>query len=153
MVCMLTSNAQTLSPQTISSFGGTTKNSQVNFTWTSGEPMYTTEKNMNNILTQGFHQSFIVVDQSTDIKISIPDYTINVYPNPAQNHLFVLLKTEKQKQFDLQITDLCGVTHIIRKTQNEKERINLNHLPPGIYLLQISENHKIITTIKIEKNY
>lgn len=79
-----------------------------------------------------------------------------LYPNPAQNQLFIEWQEKKGKTpVEIIITDLLGKT-IRRETgletaYNHKATIDLSNVSPGVYLVNISEGTKTTST-KIVKN-
>ncbi len=52
----LVTEAQTLSRQVISSFGGAYSSDTLNWSYTMGQTVYTTTDSLSTILTQGFEQ-------------------------------------------------------------------------------------------------
>ena len=83
-------NAQEL----VSSSGNYLENAQASISWTLGEVAIQTLESGNIILTQGFHQSRLVV---TGVRI-IPGYEpdISIYPNPVVSHINVKLGSDFQ---------------------------------------------------------
>lgn len=72
--------------------------------------------------------------------------TSSIYPNPAEN--FIYLKNIKDAKSYI-ITDMSG--RMITKDTLTKDLINIQHLEPGNYLLQIVTKEKIETFKFIKK--
>lgn len=65
----------------------------------------------------------------------------NLFPNPAQNNVNLEIKLAAADQVRFQIVDLKGRTLINRSFNyglNVRESINLNDVPAGIYMVQLS---------------
>ena len=83
--------------------------------------------------------------------------SFQVYPNPAKNHLFVeWSELNKNDPVEIVLSDLFGKI-IRRETGTEpfsssKTQIDLSGISPGIYLLNISNGNRIVSTSKIVKN-
>lgn len=83
--------------------------------------------------------------------------SFQVYPNPAKNHLFVEWENlEENDQVEIVLSDLFGKT-IRRETGIEpfyssKTQLDLSGISPGIYLVNISNGNRIISSSKIVKN-
>ena len=70
------------------------------------------------------------------------DYpTVKIYPIPASNYFSISLP-ESDKNYELSITifDLLGRTIQKTKLQNEDEKINIEHLKNGTYLIVLSND-------------
>lgn len=78
---------------------------------------------------------------------------VTVYPNPAQNQVFINIPDNLQKGTNWILEIINSQGHIIRSENflfSEKS-INLSELPDGIYYLKISSDTNILTS-KIIKN-
>ena len=66
--------------------------------------------------------------------------SINIYPNPTQDELFVELITTGQKQeaIDVKIYDLLGKLMFSKRASTSKVRLSLSELSPSIYLVVIN---------------
>lgn len=74
------------------------------------------------------------------------DYTI--FPNPAQNSLFIDVENDNQKQLEISIFNTLGET-IIHENLNGLNTVNISTLLPGIYYVAI--NKEIINSKKFIK--
>ena len=79
---------------------------------------------------------------------------LNVYPNPVDNILNVEINSQVSGTFDVRIYDLFG--QLVKMNQVElingenKAFLNVNDLPEGCYLLQVTDGEKM-TSRKIVK--
>ena len=141
-VFILNAYSQNVSPEILSSAGGTLSNAQYLVDWTLGEPVIETVTGTTYILTQGFHQPdfFIISIQES------PEYSILVYPNPVSS--VIMIQTDIQKPLRASLYDLNGkLLNEIRFI--ESTELNISNLSRSVYLLKIIDQNK--NTIKIVK--
>ena len=131
---------QNISPEVISSAGGTLSNAQYLVDWTLGEPVIETVSGTTNILTQGFHQPHYFLTSLQEV----PEYTIEVYPNPASS--VIIINTTIQQPLKATLFDLNGkMLEEIHFTKNAE--LNISNLARSVYLLNITDQNKY--TVKI----
>lgn len=102
----------------------------------------------------------LIAYSGTDLKNNfIPDYkeeiNLILYPNPADNFLFVKLNRSFETIADIRIYDLNGRELLTKKipVDNTEIVIPINDLNPGMYFLKInSPEFSIIKTNKFLKN-
>ncbi|NOX47393.1 MAG: T9SS type A sorting domain-containing protein [Chlorobi bacterium] len=89
-------------------------------------------------------------DQGSITSIETPDaYEIDIYPNPAQNILFINGISEFEL---LTISNLSGGMVKQYNSIDSFAQINVDNLKPGLYILQISnQNGELITKKFIKK--
>ncbi len=83
------------------------------------------------------------------------DDAIKVYPNPAEEFIYLDKKLKEKEEFDLYIVNSLGQVYFEEKKINSlnMKRIDVGNYPKGIYFIQIIlENGKSIITKKIIKN-
>ena len=77
------------------------------------------------------------------------DNEIFIYPNPARNTLNIILNdNEILRKYNLEIHSLKGMM-LASKVIYETTILDLSNYTPGIYLLTIKHNNKIIQTEKL----
>jgi len=74
-----------------------------------------------------------------------------VYPNPAQNYLQVDFDTQLPANTILHITDISGKGVYTQEHLQKYNRINVNNLPSGNYIINVSNNNKLLFTTKFVK--
>ena len=90
-----------------------------------------------------FFIAYMPITIFTHTEIVIEDETIiKLYPNPAQEEL--MLKTPFNEG-DILIYNSIGQQVFIDKIQNYEQRIDIGHLPSGIYFLNIQTGKQQIT--------
>ncbi len=77
------------------------------------------------------------------------DNSVNIYPNPAKNKLFISIKNNEDYN-KLYISDLNGKT-VSEKIINKKiMKLNIDNLKPGVYIITIDGKNSISKKIIIE---
>jgi hypothetical protein len=70
------------------------------------------------------------------------ELVLSVYPNPAQEFIQIFLPNDIQ-QFSMRIKDKLNRVIIEKKLALTKEKINIEQLKPGTYLVEVISNQKI----------
>lgn len=88
--------------------------------------------------------------------ISMEDASVIIAPNPCTDHLNVLLPQTPASQVTVKIFDITGKLQQTTSLQPsdityQAFEVNTNELRPGIYILQIDNGSKGITTHKVVK--
>ena len=131
--------------EVIASSGESLEQGNLKVEFTIGETIIATHSGNNNELTQGFHQSNLVV---TKIK-EISPLSIQVFPNPTQD--IITISSEENKNFQINLTNLNGqLLQQVIISQNTTS-LDLSALPAGIYLLQAIDQQQTVKTYKINK--
>ena len=132
---------------TAGSYGETTSGS---LSWTVGEPVIETITDGTNTLTQGFQQSKLTV--TAVFELPGLDFTISVFPNPANSFLSIEVKTDKQRDLLLSLFDLNGRLILQKKMAGNKQTIKMQNYKPATYILKVTERNKEIRTYQIVKH-
>ncbi|MFW6327207.1 MAG: T9SS type A sorting domain-containing protein [Bacteroidota bacterium] len=119
--------------------GGAIKNDSHSIEWSIGESAIETLSDGEYTITQGFHQSTIVI---TSIKGEIPDEIVKVYPNPTSDEVNIAVEgkyvIEQVKLFDTQ-----GKLLFQESNPDNFNIIDFRHYIPATYILVIEiENHQ-----------
>ena len=143
-MCMLVFAQQ---QEVISAQGKSYENSTGSISFTLGEFMNNTFSSADVILTQGFHQSKIVVVGNQPV-LQV-DIEILAYPNPAKD--YVLLEIEKFQDFSYVLIDMTGRIIERREVVSTKTEINFSSLEPSLYVLKVLLNEEDVRSFKITK--
>ena len=81
-----------------------------------------------------------LVDEITGVNEYSNDQNIKLYPNPAEENLFVEL--EKNSKADYAIYDLIGKVEKVGQLANLKNHIDISDLSTGMYIIQIKTEKK-----------
>ena len=135
--------------ENISTDGGSQTNGTTTVVYTVGEIAIQENSNGTIHLSEGFIGPDIA--EAMDIK----DYTllqnINIYPNPTQD--FVNINFENESEYQINVTDLSGkIIYTFEENNQLEQRINLQNLKVGVYLLVIKDikfkKYKIFKIVK-----
>lgn len=131
----LTLFSQSVSPEVIATAGQHDANASNQVSWTLGETVITTESNSSNILTQGFHQSDLIINA---IEEEDP-FGIKVYPNPVADQ-FTIEVTGSNQPLDFRLIDMKGEILLggrLDPTLGNRQ-VSVEQLSLGNYILQVS---------------
>ena len=74
---------------------------------------------------------------------------INIYPNPAENQLFVELKNEKNEPIDMRLYNVLGEMIYEKMVKNNLQdgvfTLDISQIPSGTYFLQIGKDASFVT--------
>lgn len=131
--------------------GNDLSNSNASLSISIGQLDYSYTKNEKGSLSQGLQQIIEIIDE-TDATFHFSNVEIKVFPNPASTHLTLSAQIQKSQKFSFTISDQKG--RLISKETISKEltQISIEHLPTGIYFINISDSNKLLKAFKIIKN-
>jgi len=138
------------SQQVIATAGGTASGTGIELSWTIGEPVTATLHGSDFYLTQGFHQSKLVVTAIDPIPLA--GFELEVYPNPTSGE--VNIKMNKGNISKLRFFLYTSQGEQIRQQEfsSQNEQINMQTLAPGYYMLKIvNDKGSPLQTFKIVK--
>lgn len=142
-------NAQTITPDIITTSGGFFISANSSLSWTLGEPVMETDVAANSLLTQGFQQS-----QMSSVAVNkIADETdISVYPNPVSDLVVINIRSTENSILKAELTDVLGKMFFQDKLLQQITTIDMRTFADGLYFLKLlSEDGKIHKTVKVEK--
>jgi len=146
------SYAQSTAPSVIASSGGYGSGATHQLSWTIGEPIIATQTNTSTILTQGFHQTNLVVSSIFQRNELVQ---IKAFPNPTTQYITVTIQDNRDKDdLNIQLLDLAGKQLKQQKllTNDSQYELDLENYPSGTYLISIQNSKKQVTnTYKIIK--
>lgn len=141
---------QYMNREVIASAGKSSQNLYVQVDWTVGELIVKTFENEQCVLSQGFHQTKLILS-SIGIQ-DYPDLSVRVFPNPARDYISIEMTTPSFESRIIQLIDMRGRVRFYQETAQQKLRINLLTFDKGVYFLRIIEkNGKYISSYKIIK--
>lgn len=143
-------NAQSISNQVISSYGLSAANGSAITDVTIGEPIIGTVSDGNSTLTQGFHQTNLIV---TTIKENESTNNYQFYPNPVNETLNFSYNNTVHETVNLQLFNVNGQLLWSKEKIISNEQINFSDKAKGTYLIKITDiKNNEIKTIKVIKN-
>lgn len=78
------------------------------------------------------------------LNIFKPEFSFQVYPNPVNDILHVDLENVSEKS-NVKLIDNLGNIKLDIILLNHKNEIDISHLNPGIYIMQVFENESVFT--------
>ncbi len=148
---LLTSNicfSQTNTLQVIGSAGNTAANGNTQLNWTIGEPITNTATNTNNILTQGFNQSGLLITAIDEKQNS----NITIFPNPTSDFVTINIDENDLKNARYLVHVINGKLILQNKISEKQTKLSFSELVPATYFIVVSANNKKVKTFKIIKN-
>lgn len=92
---------------------------------------------------------------TTDAEEILAEDEVNIYPNPFQSSIYIDGLETQGADLDVTVRDLSGKT-IYRETRlanyNQRIKIDLPNVAPGVYLASITDNQALTINQKIIKN-
>lgn len=151
--------AQSISPFTINSMGGTATINNNIYDWSFAEmTLVSTSSTDNLIVTQGVLQNR---GDSAANSVNNPTAALQkilIYPNPAQDILYFESDYKTASKLNYMLIDIAGKTIISKEVNvtsgSSKQDIDLTTLPKGIYVLKITairENKPFVQSYKVQK--
>ena len=147
---MLVFWSENLSAQSvISSSGASSSNAEGSLSWTLGELAISTYSSGDLILTQGFHQTNLVI---SSIETSKFEPNIKVFPNPSPDLVNIDLKDiPTPSDYKLFVFDQEGGILINEKISSNNQVISLGSFPAAVYYIRIegkSGDSKVFRIVK-----
>ncbi len=150
-VAVFTANAQSKSPELVSSAGDSFKNTSYQLDWSIGELLTETYSADGKLLTQGFHQNnytvSTVIAQAPQV-----DFTITAFPNPTTDFIRLNVEGTNVENLKYTITDISGKVLQNNRLLENNQQISFANYTVGTYLITISQNKKVVKSFKIIKN-
>jgi hypothetical protein len=104
--------------------------------WTIGEPVIETFTGSANILTQGMHQTKLLVTGVQELTTS--GLKVRVYPNPVSDMLMIEVVQTGNDLFRYELFDVTGRKLVLKNMNSNIEEIDMSSYVSGIYLLYVS---------------
>ena len=134
------------SQEVVSSQGDSYTNSGGSLDFTIGEVVTFTGSNIENILTQGFHQtnwSFV------NIENHVPSYEAIIFPNPAED--FLNIQASLYEDVSYILYDEMGKLILQGRLLTEKTSLEVSQLATGRYSLILNNSKENLKTFNIVK--
>lgn len=147
-LCISNINSQTLSRSVIGSTGTYYENlivGEVHFT--VGEVAVVRLQNGTE-LDEGFHSAIYEFFVST-YEFTVPEWTVNVYPNPTNDYLIIALSDGET--VDALLFNEQGQQVLSWNQLSDQKQLPLDHLASGNYFLKLRDKENRFKTFKILK--
>ena len=94
---------------------------------------------------------YFPMDASVGVRETIQTADIKVYPNPANDELYLTFTTSAQRKIEL--SSAAGKHCLASETDGTTATLAIKDLTPGWYILRIWENGNIAGKFKVIKQY
>lgn len=151
LVCTSMSGlCQNLNQVVIASAGKSSQNQSVQLDWTIGEVFINTIISNKCIISQGFHQTNLILSSSREAKH--PGLSVRIYPNPASEYIMINCWSLFNEYLLIELIDMNGRIKFFDKTNDGELKIDIRGFDKGFYFLRLyDENRNIIGSYKIIK--
>ncbi|MBW6534203.1 MAG: T9SS type A sorting domain-containing protein [Mariniphaga sp.] len=151
LLMLLFAATSSYAQQVVSSSGNSGNITGYKVDWTLGEPVIETISGSNHILTQGMHQTKLLVTAISEMEL--PGVEVKVYPNPTGRFLKIEIIQTGDEQFFYEISDITGRKSVLKEMHANTEEIDMESYVSGIYFLNVlSLNREYVMVFKIIKN-
>lgn len=139
-----------LSQQVFASAGGSASGTVIELSWTIGEPVTATFHGSDLYLTQGFHQSKLVVTAIDPIPLA--GFELEVYPNPASGEVNIKVNKGISSKLRFFLYTSQREQIVGEQIPGPVVQINMSPLAPGYYILKVEHDSGVkAKTFKIVK--
>ncbi len=135
--------------QVISASGDHFYGSDFQLSWTVGEPVIEAYNSGDTLLTQGMHQSKLII--STIKEVEDLDVKIQVYPNPAVDHVQLEVESTKDEKLSYILYQMNGSVLSKGKLIDNQLKVPMHQYESAVYLLNLIRSNKILFSFKIIK--
>jgi hypothetical protein len=115
---------------------------------TIGEVLISTHSATGNVLTQGFHQTFLHIVGINDI--TVLNEELKVYPNPVEDLITLYLEDFEGCSYILYNVNGLELYH--NQILGIESEIDFGSLNPAMYLLKVYRENEEVQSIKIIKH-
>ena len=147
-IALIGANAQTASPELVSSAGDSFNNTSYQLDWSVGECLTATHSSGSYVLTQGLHQSSYNITAVEDLRSEIE---MTVSPNPTSDLVSLKVESLQVESMQYTITDLSGKVLANGEILSTLQTLNFTNYSAGTYLISVSQNNQLIKSFQIIK--
>ena len=151
LVILIFYMSSSLAQDAISAAGGDATGSGGSAAFTVGQILFSSSSGASGEVFQGVQQPYEIMvisglDQFEDL-----DLIISTYPNPVTDLLILKVESLKWNDLNFQIYNSDGRVVVSDKLLNTETNIDMSHLAPGAYILQVIMEKEAVKTFKIIK--
>lgn len=148
LIILLFSASLISAQEVVSSAGETQSVAGYEVSWTIGETVVETGSDGANTITQGFHQTKLIVTALDELGLT--GNQIKVFPNPTQDYVVVQLK-EFIENSSVFLFDFNGKMLKEERITSTSTKLNLGSYASGTYILRLRKESELLQTFKIVK--
>ena len=150
-------HAQQTDRSVLATAGNTDEASTVSIEWTMGEIAVQSSTTANTILTEGFHQPILQVEEIMEVTQDVftEQIDISVFPNPTLGELHIKIRNDMAGKGVLSLWTINGILlqkDIVDLTWGDYQR-SLIKYPAGLYILSFhTQKGELLKSFKIIKS-
>ena len=148
VVILLTASANLTAQEVVAANGGSATIASSQVSWTIGELVIETVGTSPNILTQGFHQTLLIITAINELEAL--GIEIKVYPNPTQDFVNIRFNELTDSPAYL-LFDLTGKLIKRDKITSTNVKLNMTNYAGGTYILKLTNGKQPLQSFKIVK--
>lgn len=145
LVC--TSSAQV----SVNSTGNIASSHTGSISYSVGQSFYMSHQTDDGKLQEGVQQPYEIMVITEIDKISEKETDIQVFPNPAEKNLTIIIPNGNSKGINYQIFSIDGKLYIDGIIENNSTFVDLQSIPKSTFILKISNEKQILKRNKIIK--
>jgi hypothetical protein len=149
IVVLITWAFNSFSQNAISSTGGHFKTTGGSTSFTVGQVAYVLKKGNGSYLNEGVQQ--VYTKKTTPVEELVYLKEVQLYPNPTQETMTLILSSKEDVQVRYTIMDYLGKEIKYGIILSEKSEISLRDLPSGNYFISLKskKENRIFKMVKI----
>lgn len=149
LILSFSAYSQTVDIDVFATSGADGSSATHQLSWTIGEPIIETLSGTSNIVTQGFHQTNLIV---TDIiEESALNLELMIFPNPVVNQLNLNIQNPENLPLNFVLYDELGRVLSQDRIYSNQSAISMENLSRANYLLAIYSGDKRVKVFKVIK--
>lgn len=144
--------AQQSNREVTATAGETSTTNNIQIDWTIGEPLISSLESESTLLTQGFHQPTLIINNDEDLPSLIDAF--KMFPNPTSDQLTIDLLFKEQQEIELSLFNLKGQKLLTNKYTgiHISDTLNLTAYPSGLYNISfLLDGVKYVYPITLQK--
>lgn len=137
--------------QAISTAGGVATGTGGTVSYTIGQVAYTNISGNSGNITEGVQQPFEILIFAVLPEVIDLAFQCLVFPNPATEQVTVKIENYNLEKLYIRLYDENSKLMLNMNVMNDETSVPLTGLPPGSYLLNVFNTHKVIRSFQIIK--
>ena len=151
LVILIFTMVSSYSQEAITPAGGDGTGSGGSTAYTVGQILYSSSSGASGEVMQGVQQPYEIwvvdgLDQFKEL-----DLVLSTYPNPVTDLLILKVESLKWNDLNFQMYNSDGRVVLSDMLLNTETNIDMSHLAPGVYFLQVTREKEAVKTFKIIK--
>ena len=142
--------AQSITPEVVATSGDHYSANGIQLSWTVGEATIETYESNDNFITQGFHQTELLITEIDELNPT--NVQVSLYPNPTADFLIITI-AENENDLEMVLFDVNGKRLRSDKISGNQMTVDMTGLANAYYVVRLqskaigySSTHKVQKT-------